>query len=163
MRKCFRIILILISWVAVVAAGFTAGEGSAVAQDGFPVAPKKALKPFFPGTPLPSVPCLKGPLSGKWKLEITHDFVKVPEPELRKECPIPEILEKLQAPGPSIKINYPKMDCKKNDKNGNGKAKNGDEKDDGKKCGGNAEDIEDDDDPDTGWDVDRPWISVTQG
>jgi hypothetical protein len=168
MRKCFRIITILISWVALVAAGFIAAERSAVAQDGFPLAPKKALKPFFPGTPLPSAPCPQGLLPGKWKLEITHDFVKVPEPELKKECPVPEILEKLRAPGPAIKINYPKIDCNKNGKNGNGEKKNGDKKNDdkkngGKKCGGNADDLEDDEDPDTGWDVDRPWISILQG
>ncbi len=173
MRKFFRIILIMTSWVALVAAGIIAAERSAVAQDAFPAKPKIAPKGFFPGTPLPSAPCLKGPLPGKWKLEITHDFVKVPEPDLKKECPVPEILEKLRAPGPPIKINYPKIDCDKNGKNGNGndkngEKKNGDKKDDekknnGKKCGGNAEDIEDDEDPDSGWDVDRPWISILQG
>jgi hypothetical protein len=163
MRKSMRVILILISWAALAAGGFTAVERSALAQENFPIIPKLAPKGFFPGKPVPSVPSPSGLFPGKWKLEISEDFVKPKEPELKKENPFPAILEKLRAPGPAIKIDVKKPEwCDPKAKNGNKNGKNGKN---GDKNGG-AEEEEEDEDPSAaseGWDVDRPWISVNQG
>jgi hypothetical protein len=171
LKKSVRTFLVVMSWVALVAAGPMAQEQCVFAQDGFPAMPKITPKHFSPGIPQPGPAAPKGLFPGKWKLEITEDIEKPKEPELKKECPVPAILEKLQAPGPAIKINIkkPKCDNGKNKKNGNDKDKsskaNGKNDDKNGKDDGNGDEEEDErpDLADDGWDVDRPWISATQG
>jgi hypothetical protein len=172
LRRNLRTFLVLISWVALVAAGLMAQEQCVFAQDGFPAMPKITPKQLSPGIPQPGPASPKGLFPGKWKLEITEDIEKPKEPELKKESPIPAILEKLRAPGPAIKIDIKNPKCDgngKNPKNGNDKDKNsknnGKNDDKNGKGDGNGDEEEDErpDLADEGWDVDRLWISATQG
>jgi hypothetical protein len=168
MKKCSIKTAIVIACAMLIAVGVIGGQLPAFAQDGFPAMPKIAPKGFIPGNPLPSPPAPKGLYPGKWKLEITEEIEKPKEPQIKKENPLPAILERLQAPGPAIKIDIkkPEVDKKgKKGKNGNGKngkgkknGKDSNEKDD--KDNGEDEEIAE---PEEGWDVDRPWVTATQG
>jgi len=162
MRKFFRVICILTVWAALTAAGVIAAEQPALAQQNFPLKHKLAQKGFFPGKMLPSAPLPAGLFPGKWKLEITEDVVPPKEPDIKKECPVPGILDKLRAPGPAIKMDIKKPEwCDPKAKNGKKNGKNG--KDEKKNGEPEEEPDEDPSNEEGGWNVDRLWISPTQG